>query len=249
MALASLAALALPAAANAVDCVTSRHQPINFTTCTIDLTRESLRLYLRDGAGAPLHSFSQLRENLARDHEELVFAMNAGMFHPDYRPVGLLVIDGIQYSPLNKARALGNFYLQPNGVFWIGPDGAWVAATGDFHQVEAQPLLATQSGPMLVYKGEIPPIPEFNSRSRHIRNGVCTPTREKIVFAISEKPVTLREIAEYFRTDVGCTEALYLDGSISSLYSRSLSRADKHARLGPIFAVAESAAGDQAATR
>jgi uncharacterized protein YigE (DUF2233 family) len=249
MALVGVVSLALPAAARAVDCVTSRHQPINFTTCTIDLTRESLRLYLRDNAGAPLRTFDELRENLARDHEELVFAMNAGMFHPDYRPVGLLVIDGIQHSPLNKARALGNFYLQPNGVFWIGPDGAWVAATNDFHQVEAQPLLATQSGPMLVYKGEIPSIPEFNSRSRHIRNAVCTPTREKIVFAISEKPVTLREIAEYFRAGIGCADALYLDGSISSLYSRALSRADEHAKLGPIFAVAEPAAGVQSGAR
>src|SRR5688572_28451480 len=79
---AAAASLARPVAGLAVECVTTRHQPINFTTGTIDITRESLRLYLHDKTGAPLHNFNQLRDNLAREREELVFAMNAGMFHP-----------------------------------------------------------------------------------------------------------------------------------------------------------------------
>jgi uncharacterized protein YigE (DUF2233 family) len=258
--LAAIMATACFAPAQAVDCTTSRHQVINFTTCAVDLTQENLRLYLTDAKsgtdkrsgpdargrhqGQPLQGFGKLREMLERDGERLVFAMNAGMFHPDYRPVGLLVIDGIEYSPLNKLRASsGNFFLQPNGVFWVGPDGGWVGATEEFNQVLAQPLIATQSGPMLVHRGQIPDIPAFapQARSRHIRNGVCTPTRESILFVISEKPVTFREMAEYFLNHLGCTEALYLDGSISSLYSDALRRDDDRAKFGPVFAVAEPA--------
>ena len=39
--------------------------------------------------------------------------------------------------------------------------------------------------------------------------------------------------------DLGCGEALYLDGSISSLYTPQLEKADDRAKLGPMFAVTE----------
>ena len=42
--------------------------------------------------------------------ERLQFAMNAGMFHPDFAPVGLLVINGREVSPLNLAEGEGNFF-------------------------------------------------------------------------------------------------------------------------------------------
>jgi uncharacterized protein YigE (DUF2233 family) len=42
-----------------------------------------------------------------------------------------------------------------------------------------------------------------------------------------------------FQKTLGCGEALYLDGSISSLYSTQLKRADDRAALGPMFAVSE----------
>jgi uncharacterized protein YigE (DUF2233 family) len=51
--------------------------------------------------------------------------------------------------------------------------------------------------------------------------------------------VSFREFADFFRSALGCDEALYLDGSISSLYSTQLERADHHAALGPMFAVTE----------
>jgi uncharacterized protein YigE (DUF2233 family) len=94
---------------------------------------------------------------------------------------------------------------------------------------------------MLVYHGQIPEIPAFdaNSRSRKIRNGVCAQTPKVAAFVISEQPVTLHEFATFFRRWLGCSDALYLDGTISSLYSSQLKRADSHASLGAMFAVAE----------
>jgi uncharacterized protein YigE (DUF2233 family) len=57
------------------------------------------------------------------------------------------------------------------------------------------------------------------------------------VFVISEARVNFFEFARFFRDELGCGEALYLDGSISSLYAPALRRADDHASLGPMFAV------------
>jgi uncharacterized protein YigE (DUF2233 family) len=90
-----------------------------------------------------------------------------------------------------------------------------------------------------VHRGLIPEIPAFaaGSRSRHVRNGVCAPRSREAVFVVSNDPVTFREFANYFRTVLGCSEALYLDGSISSLFAPSLQRADDRAELGPIIAV------------
>ena len=57
----------------------------------------------------------------------------------------------------------------------------------------------------------------------------------------SAAPVTFHEFAAYFRDRLHCAEALYLDGSISSLYSRELGRSDRRRDLGPIIAVVEPA--------
>jgi uncharacterized protein YigE (DUF2233 family) len=191
-----------------------------------------------DAAGTRYGNFTALRDSLAREGRKLTFAMNAGMFHPDFRPVGLLVIDGKALAPINRAAGPGNFYLQPNGVFLI-EGGARVLATDDYR--DRKPAFATQSGPMLVHRGQIPASFAFraNSTSRHIRNGVCVQAGAIAVFVISEAPVTFNEFAAVFQKTLGCGEALYLDGSISSLYSTQLKRADDRAALGPMFAVSE----------
>ena len=77
-----------------------------------------------------------------------------------------------------------------------------------------------------------------NSTSRKIRNGVCAPAPDAVVFAISDSPVTFYEFAVFFRDTLHCREALYLDGTISSLYAPNLNRRDDPARpIGPIVGV------------
>ena len=174
---------------------------------------------------------------LKRENRRLVFAMNGGMFHPDYRPVGLLVIDGQELAPINRAQAVGNFYLRPNGVFLIDAAGPRVVATDQYRGLT--PVFATQSGPMLLHRGMIPEIAAFHSGSRHLRNGVCVPEDATVAFVISEDPVTFREFADYFSSGLKCTEALYLDGSISSLYAPQMKRADARSEFGPMFGVAD----------
>jgi uncharacterized protein YigE (DUF2233 family) len=63
-----------------------------------------------------------------------------------------------------------------------------------------------------------------------------------VVFVISESPVTFYEFASFFRDSLHCREALYLDGTISSLYAPKLNREDRGPDMGPIFGVVTSAA-------
>lgn len=234
-----LLAIAHSRAAQAVDCRKVTREANTYVVCRIEVATESLRLHYTDAQGERLESFAALRASLAASGKTLRFAMNAGMFHPDFKPVGLLVIDGKSIAPINRRPGTGNFFLQPNGVFLLDASGARVLTTGDF--VDLTPQLATQSGPMLVQGGTIPSIPAFRptSRSRHIRNGVCVKSKQTVAFVISDDPVSLFEFARFFQVEIGCSDALYLDGAISSLYAPQLKRADSHAKLGPMFAVAE----------
>jgi uncharacterized protein YigE (DUF2233 family) len=222
----------------AVECLTTSGKPV-FTTCRADLRNETVRLYYADATGMPYESFDRLRVSLARAQKTLLVAMNAGMFHPDMKPVGLLVIEGREIAPVNRAESWGNFYLRPNGIFLVDAEGARVVSTDEYRNLS--PEFATQSGPMLVHRGLIPDIPAFraNSASRRLRNGVCAPKPNETVFVISESAVTFREMALFVRDTLGCSEALYLDGTISSLFVKQLGRADARAKLGPIIAVVE----------
>jgi uncharacterized protein YigE (DUF2233 family) len=160
------------------------------------------------------------------------------MFHPGMKPVGLSVADGREVSPIDRSDGTGNFYLRPNGVFFIDADGPRVVATEDFRNLS--PSQATQSGPMLVHRGLIPDLLQFReaSPSKRVRNGVCVPEPGVTVFAISESAVTFREFALLFRDVVRCDEALYLDGGISKLYAPAAGRSKDGGPFGPMIGVA-----------
>src|SRR6185295_12982674 len=191
-----LVLLALASSANAVECKTTRHADLRFTTCRVDARAGQLGLYYRDPrTRALLRSFDHLEKAVASSGKKLSFAMNAGMFHPDFKPVGLLVIGGKEISPINRSQGSGNFFLQPNGVFLID-EGPRVIATDEYRDLA--PSFATQSGPMLLHRGQVPAIAAFRSTSRHLRNGVCVPEGTIVAFVISEDEVTFREFADYF---------------------------------------------------
>ena len=209
-------------------------QDARFTVITVDTAKQDLQLFLNDEAGQPLHSFARLAAMLQARHQRLDFAVNAGMYHPDFAPVGLLVQDGKQVAPLNLADGVGNFFLKPNGVFLVTAGGPKVVESSQY--APAGVRLATQSGPLLLHKGVIHPGFNPESSSRNIRNGVGV-AGNKAIFVISNHPVTFYEFAVFFRDNLHCSDALYLDGAISSLYSTALGRNDAAAKLGPMLGV------------
>ena len=213
----------------------ARSAPATYTVVTIDISEEKLELFLGDEAGKPFRGFAPLNAWLAGKGRALDFAVNAGMYHPDFAPVGLLVIDGKELAPLNLGKAAGNFFWKPNGVFFINARGRPRVVESSVYPALAKGVrLATQSGPLLVQHGRIHPGFKTSSRSRHIRNGVGV-IGKKALFVVSDDPVTFHEFALYMRDTLGCRDALYLDGSISSLYHKKTGRQDLRGLLGPII--------------
>jgi len=160
---------------------------------------------------------------------------------PTHDPVGLYIEQGRALFPLNRSPGSGNFFLLPNGVFAVDSRRAYVMTTDAFAGLPAATraglTFATQSGPMLLVDGR--PHPAFRADSSHraIRSGVGQISPTKIVFAISENPVTFMELAELFRVDYGCSQALYLDGAISRAWIPSLDHLDGGGDFGVMIAV------------
>ncbi len=208
-----------------------------FTVCRVDLATQSLELFWRDDAKRPFRTFAALDAWLRGHGRHLVFATNAGMYMEDCSPVGLYVEHGEQLRPLNLSRGDSNFCLLPNGVFALTDSGAAVIESSRYPSIRAETALATQSGPMLVIEGKLHPKFGRHSPSRLIRNGVGVVSPQKVVFAIAEEPVNFHEFATFFRDGLGCDSALYLDGTVSGIYSTALKRHDRTPDLGPILAV------------
>jgi uncharacterized protein YigE (DUF2233 family) len=207
------------------------------TFCRVDPKKDRLELFLKDDSGHPFRSFDLLNRGLSKRGLHLLFAMNAGMFETNLEPVGLFVANGHEVAPLNLKQGSGNFFLKPNGVFLITPAGAQIISSDRYRGIPRQVELATQSGPMLVEDGEINPAFNPQSKSRLFRNGVGVTADGRVVFAIADSPIDFYDFALLFRDQMHCPNALFLDGTISSLYAPALGRDDRKGDLGPMIGV------------
>ncbi len=236
----SIGAGASPAAA---DCAPKSFDGAAFTVCAFDPHHDDLRLFWKGPDDRPFGSLGAVADVLRKQGERLVFAMNAGMFREDQSPVGLYVEKSrLVHNADTRGDGATNFHMKPNGVFWIGDGIAGVTETGRYLAAPPAARYATQSGPMLVIDGRIHPKIRPDGTSAKIRNGVCVDDRGEVVFAIADEPVTFDAFARLFRDGVGCRNALFLDGSLSSLYAPELKRDDELMPIGPIVGVVKPAA-------
>ena len=187
-----------------------QHAAQAYTVATVDMNRVALDLY---GAPGGL-GIDKLRADLDTDGRELLLATNAGMYGPNVAPVGLFLGHGTAH-PLDLDDGTGNFYLKPNGVFWVDAEGAHVARSESYAPI-GEVRLATQSGPLLLEHGDVHPAFTPASSNLVVRSGVCAPNTHTVKIAISADGVRLYDFATLFRK-LGCTDALYLDGTISVL--------------------------------
>ncbi len=228
----------LACAPASADCAPKSFEGAPYTVCAFDPRHDDLRLFWKGRDDRPFGSLDALAESLRNDGKRLVFAMNAGMFREDQSPMGLYVESArILRDADTRDGGASNFRLKPNGVFWIGDGVAGVTETGRYLANPPKARFATQSGPMLVIDGRIHPKIRPDGTSAKIRNGVGIDERGGAVFAISEEPVTFDAFARLFRDALGCRNALFLDGSLSSLYAPELQRDDELAPIGPIVGV------------
>jgi uncharacterized protein YigE (DUF2233 family) len=209
-----------------------------FLVCPVDTRQETIRLVLNDKTGIPLRGFAALSDTLGADRKHVRFAMNAGMFDERGMPIGLLIASEDLLHAINLAHGSGNFYLQPNGVFWMDASGALhIDRSNEISHAYGRPMFATQSGPLLLNKGAIHPQISMDGTSTYTRNAVGLRNSHTAVFVISDDPVSFGRLARFFRDALGCRDALYLDGAISSIWVPSTGRLDHDHPLGPMIVV------------
>ncbi len=220
-------------------CETATVATAHYTVCRFDPAVSRIEVFNLDTKGFPLGSFQSLARELDNQGQMLSFAMNAGMYGVDLKPIGLYVEDGVTARKLNRRSGAGNFHLKPNGVFYMDGGRAAVVETDTFARSGVKPQFATQSGPMLVIDGKLHSKFSATGVSEKIRNGVGVRDDGTVVFVISDTPVNFHAFATVFRDTYGCKNALFLDGSVSSVYAPELSRDDGLVPLGPMVGVVE----------
>ena len=225
-------------------CTEQRFEGDEFTVCPYEPAHQELRLVSKDASGDYVRTFNALGLALGSAASRVAFAMNAGMFEDSGAPVGLYIGNGEQQHRLVTNSGQGNFYLKPNGVFFVDTQGEAHVATTESYSARgagSASRWATQSGPMLVIDNALNPHFQTDGPSRNIRNGVGVTASGATYFAISQAPVSFGKFARLFRDALNCPNALYFDGSVSSLWAPSLGREDHGRALGPMIVVLETA--------
>lgn len=228
--------------------------PFAYSVCRINATAlvadnkgntdYSLQLFWQDAdRKTPLLTFDNVLSSLPAS-KNLAFAMNAGMYNEHYAPIGYTIIDGQEMRALNTKEGEGNFHLLPNGVMWWDKAGnVQIADTPTMQQQLnsgiAKPWFATQSGPMLVINNNIHPKFNPDGTSLKLRNGAGVCSDGSIQFVNSDEPVSFYQFASLFKDDLGCPNALFLDGGIASaLYAPTIDTHDK-TEMGVMIGVIE----------
>ena len=194
--------------------------PLNdarFVTYTTNPQKQNLEFFWKDDKGSIFQSIANLKQWVTNRHRTLLFAMNGGMYQPDNSPQGLFIEQQKVIAPLNTAHGTGNFYLQPNGVFYVTTKGIPAICKTAIFKNTGNIRYATQSGPMLVIGGKMNPAFQKGSANLNIRNGVGILPSGKAVFIMSKAEINFYDFAQYFQS-LGCTNALYLDGFVSRTY-------------------------------
>jgi uncharacterized protein YigE (DUF2233 family) len=222
-----------------------------FRVVKIDPKQQKLELMWKGADGQPLKTFQAVDAALQTGGRQLAIAMNAGIYEPGQVPSGLHIEKGKTLVPLNLKNGEGNFYLKPNGVFFLNADGsAGVMEAAAYGAAGKTPQLAVQSGPVLLVDGKIHPAFNDGSPNVRFRNGIGADSDGKLVMANSVvregNDVNFHTFARLFRDRLGCASALFLDGDISELYVRSADGEVPKAKnwFAAMFVVAEKAGAE-----
>lgn len=199
--------------------LTTHQNPVDkrILSYTVNLKHQDLQLYWKNDEGVIFNSIQNLKNHLEFQQRKLLFAMNGGMFKKDFSPQGLFIQNGSTLSPLDTNDGKGNFYLKPNGVFYITQNKEARVCPTDKFVDKGDIQFATQSGPMLIIDGKIHSAFKEGSSNLNIRNGVGILPNEQVVFAMSKEEINFYDFAKFFQ-NLGCKNALYLDGFVSRTY-------------------------------
>jgi uncharacterized protein YigE (DUF2233 family) len=218
---------------------------VNYNLFVADVDSNKIRMHWRNKNGKNYFSISSLISNLKAEKLDPLMVTNAGMYTRNCEPQGLF-IEGY----MNELRKLdttapitdANFYLKPNGVYFIDTAGfSHICTTQDFYrQYNSKDIAvryATQSGPMLLIDGEIHHSFSKGSFNKKIRSGVGIINEKRTVFIISQTDANFYDFALLMKDVFGCKEALFLDGAISSMYLKNIDSTSLGGHFGPMISI------------
>jgi uncharacterized protein YigE (DUF2233 family) len=216
-------------------CRKATFEDVPLTVCTADPARHRIDMANLGSDKQPFGSLAAFAASV--EPGDIAFAVNGGMYGDDLKPIGYYVQNGERLKELNREDGDGNFFMKPNGVFF-GSGGAWkvLGSNTFFELVGDRPQFGTQSGPLLLVDGKLHPEIQDDGPSKAIRNAVGVDGSGKAHFVISDAPISFGQLARYFRDTLKVSNALYLDGQVSSLWDPVKNRMDK-GRVGPIIVV------------
>ena len=213
--------------------------PCGGSTCAVfhlDTATQVLMLKAKYRSGTRVKNAASLENWAGRRGMHLTFATNAGIFDPFFSPLGLHIEQGKELVGINHEDGSGNFYLKPNGVFLVAKGKASIIDAATYTPVP-ETSVATQSGPLLLNHGNIHPSFRENSSNKLVRSGVGVKGDSEVFFAISDGPVSFFEFATFFKEELHCESALYLDGFISKMYIADSGRIQKSGDFAALFYV------------
>jgi uncharacterized protein YigE (DUF2233 family) len=198
---------------------------------------DKISFFWKNDQGEVFGNAKALKSNLVSIGSELVFATNGGMYLKDQTPQGLYIDNNEVKSKLDTIQlAYGNFYMQPNGVFYINNENEAKICKSSSFRIADNIKYATQSGPMLIIDKELHPKFKKESKSKFVRNGVGILPNGNILLVMSKGVINFYDFANYFK-DKGCRNALYLDGFVSRTYLPSKKWIQEDGAFGVIIGV------------
>jgi len=184
----------------------------------IEANPADVKLHWKNAQGVPYKSLTRLKNALEANNQQIIMLMNAGIYDKNHQPAGLWVEKGKILKPLNRHKGKGNFHIQPNGVLFIQHNKAQILATQAYQQQKITPQWALQSGPMLIINGKINRQFRPTLESPHKRNAVCLTKNHRLYFVMTLQGEPNMYYFAQGLAQLGCYNALYLDGSISNWY-------------------------------
>ena len=168
----------------------------DLTLLRVDPRRLSLQVVDVRRTGA---ARATMRELVEQRHA--LAAVNGGFFDERGEPLGLLVHQGKRTNPLRRADW---------GIFLLRADRPQIRHTRQGVPSDAQEAL--QCGPRLVISGRVPPL----KGDEDFRTAVGITREGQVLLAVTSRGLLSLEALARALRDLGCRDALNLDGGASS---------------------------------
>jgi hypothetical protein len=147
----------------------------------------------------------------AMRRENCLAGVNGGYFDPDYRPIGLLIVDGKTIAPLQRARLL-------SGILTAAAGKVQIVRAGEFSSRQ-KISAAVQCGPMLVDGGSrVRGLEATRGARRTFAAIVAAGDRAALGFCSDATLADLAAILTAKPGDLKFQRALNLDGGSSSAF-------------------------------